>query len=269
VEYGFTDLSAFAASGLSVDVASVCAPSEDHGPLLRQLLGIPVKLVFCEKPLTRDLGEGRAVAIEYERAGRLLAVNYTRRWNPSLARLRSEIVEERWGQLITAAGFYTKGVLNNGSHLIDLLRFLVGDLGVVTATARRADWSREEPTVDAVLRTADGAPVHLMGGDARAFHMFELTLVFERGVIALENGGRVLRVRRPAMSNRSPGQIELGVPSTSETEWGEQFLHALDNIHDALTQGVPLASSAKEALAAQAICAELAHCAGSACWVGA
>jgi hypothetical protein len=125
----------------------------------------------------------------------------------------------------------------------------------VATTGIRIDDGADDPTLDAVLRTANGAAIHIVGGDARAFYMFELTMVMENGVIALEAAGSVLRTRRRITSPL--GEAELGSSSVVETEWRRQFLCALDNIHDAVTRGAPLLSDASSAVAAQTICADL------------
>lgn len=255
VPHGFADFRSFAESGVAVDVVSLCAPSEKHVDFLDQFLGVPVKLMFCEKPLTVRLDDSRKIAAAYEKAGIPLAVNYTRRWNPSLIKLRDQILDGKWGRLISGSGFYTKGILNNGSHLIDLLHFLFGAIEPVAVTGARTDDRKEDPTLDAVLRTGDGARVHIVGGDARAFYLFELTLVMELGVISLENAGAVLRTR-PCVAGPL-GQRELGSAESAETAWREQFLGALSNIHDAVAQGAPLLSDAKTAVAAHAVCADL------------
>lgn len=257
VPHGFASLADFAASGVAADVVSICTPTAQHASLLRELLALPVKLVFCEKPLTADIEEGYAVAADYARARRPIAVNYTRRWNPTVIALHDEISSGAWGRLITGVGFYTKGILNNGGHLVDLLRFLFGEMEVVGVTGRRFDAAADDPTVDAVLKTDGGAPVHLVGADARAFYMFELTLVFERGAVSLENTGANLRVRRAVSMQGGGDERALGEPVVSETAWRAQFLAALDGIHATVTSGAALASSAETALAAQAICADL------------
>jgi len=167
VPHGFSDLEAFAASNIAVDVGSLCTPSGTHPALLRRMLALPMRLVFCEKPLSIGPDAGRAIAADYTHARRPLAVNYTRRWNRTFVGLRDDIAAARWGQLLSATGMYSKGVLNNGSHMIDLMRFLVGELEPVAVAGRRVDWSADDPTVDAVLRTAAGAAVHLAAGDAR------------------------------------------------------------------------------------------------------
>jgi predicted dehydrogenase len=255
VQHGFCDLASFCASGIDVDVVSLCTPSDTHDDYLRTLLDSPMKLMFCEKPLTTKLDTSREIAAAYIDADRPLAVNYTRRWNQTLRALRDEIASGKWGHLISGSGFYTKGILNNGSHLVDLLLYLFGKVDVVATTGIRIDDDADDPTLDAVLRTANGAAIHIVGGDARAFYMFELTMVMEYGVIALEAAGSVLRTRRRITSPL--GEAELGSSSVVETEWRRQFLCALDNIHDAVTRGAPLLSDASSAVAAQTICADL------------
>ena len=257
VERGFDTLDECLVSGDAFDVVSLCSPSRSHATALLRLLEMPLKVVFAEKPLTTDLADARRVVAAYEAKGRPLAVNFTRRWNPTVAELRRELADGAWGRLRAATGFYTKGILNNGSHLVDLLHFLVGPLTVVRVLRRRADDDPEDPTVDAVLETDHGARLYLIGGDARDYALFELSLVLERGVVSLEDTGYTLRRRRAVRSGVVPGQRELGSTDAVETRWAEQFERAVDELYAVAVDGVVPTSNGATALRAQEVCTEI------------
>ncbi len=112
-----------------------------------------------------------------------------------MSQLRRSIAEGAWGAVQSVAGHYTKGILNCGGHMIDLLRFLIGPLAAEAVFRRRHDFTPGDPTLDALLATADGAPVYLIGGDNRLFFTFEIDLMMERGRIVIEDLGAVLRRR--------------------------------------------------------------------------
>ena len=56
-----------------------------------------------------------------------VAVNYFRRWNPSLKKIYENFKEEKYGKVISVNCVYTKGLLVNGSHMIDLLCWFFGE----------------------------------------------------------------------------------------------------------------------------------------------
>ncbi len=259
VGHAFADLESLLAAGPDIDVVSLCSPTDHHAEALERLLASPVKAVFAEKPLTGDPAIGRRLVEAYAAAGKPLLVNFTRRWNRTFMRLKEEIARGEWGRPLSAVGVYTKGIRHNGGHLVDLLAYFLGPLSPVAVTGARLDHWSDDPTVDALLLSAEGTPVHLCGGDARAYSTFELTLLLERGAMAIESGGLVLRTRRTAPNPFVPGQADLAPGGTAETEWRTQFLAALDDLAHAVATGAEPVSSGHSALTAQILCSTLAE----------
>ncbi|MBP2316828.1 Gfo/Idh/MocA family protein [Azospirillum soli] len=255
VAEGFADLDA--CQDRSFDVASVCVPTNAHAAVLTALLTMPVRAVFCEKPLTADLDSGRRLAAAYAAAGRPLMVNHPRRWDPEMAVLRQEIADGAWGTLQAATAFYGKGILNNGSHIIDLLQFLLGSLTPRAASRPIIDRDTADPTLDGLLENADGAPVRLVGTDCRKYSLLELDLVFEKGRVQIEDGGFRVRRRRVRSDPRFAGYRTLDDGEIRHTGYGHALAHAIAGVESVLREGAPQLSTADTALSAQETATEL------------
>ena len=256
-EKAFADLEQCLADGLSFDVASVGAPTAAHAAILRRLLETPVKAVFCEKPLTGDAAETRAIVASYAAAGLPLAVNYFRRYDSAIQRLKREIERGTWGALQWACGFYGKGVLHNGSHMVHLMQYLFGTLRPIAVLRARTDHEAGDPTLDAVLATGAEAPIHLIGSDWRHYDVFEACLAFERGQVVLEEGMRVVRVRPVSDDPLYPGHRHLGRGRRRKGDQGRALLRAVDDLYRSVTAGAPLASGGDAALAAEELCSRM------------
>lgn len=254
IPLGEGSMEALRAHAGSFDVISICSPTALHAEHLEAALSLRPRLVFCEKPVTPSLGETNAWVERYERAGVLLAVNHTRRWAPDIVRLREELVAGAWGALRSVVGHYNKGVLNNGSHMVDLLHFLLGPLELLAVGYPENDFWLHDPTVPALLRTAQGISVHLTTSHAGDYALFELELVTAAGVIAMEDGGAAWRVRRTGAMSQFPGYRSLDSGDRSAGQYANAMLRAADNLHGAVISGVPLASSGRSALDAQRVC---------------
>ena len=253
VKDGFADLDS-ALAARSYDVVSICTPTARHSVDLRDVLGAHPKAVFCEKPVTADIAETGALVAAYEEAGVGLAVNYTRRWDPAVAALREKLANREWGRIRSVAGFYTKGVFNNGSHLIDLIQLLLGDLRVIAAGAPICDFVQNDPTIPALLATEDGITIQLSCGHASDFALLELYFVLERGMISMEESGFAWRERPAEASPIFPGYKILGAGSRGPGSYDAAMKRAVENIQAAVKTGEPLASTGRTALAAQAVC---------------
>lgn len=247
-----------ALEGSRFDIVSICSPTALHAKHVEAALRLGPKLIFCEKPLAPALADAERLVGRCEAEGVLLAVNHSRRWDPAVTALRDELRAGAWGELRSAVGHYNKGLLNNGSHMIDLLHFLLGgDLELVCAGPAAADFFEEDPTIPALLRGAGGVAVHLAAADARDYALFELELVASEAVIAMEEGGMSWRVRRAEDSRRFAGYRTPGLEERRAGDYGRAMANAVASIYEAVASAAALACTGRDALAAQRLCDQI------------
>lgn len=257
IEQGFSDLDALCNSGIAFDVASICAPTPLHDTLLVDLAGTPVRGVFCEKPMTHNIYRTRTIATAYRKAKLPLAVNYTRRWNPSIRELGMHIQENKFGSLLSGIAIYDRGLLHHGSHMVDLIQMLIGPIQFRQLIATKTGHSEHDPLCDAILTTNAGTPLTLIGIDAGSAGLFELQLVFSKAVVTLEDFSRHIRIRPsiPEPLTRERTRFADGV--TTETRWAETLDHAFSEFYDSVCTGAPLSSDSINAISAETICNEI------------
>lgn len=257
VERDFADLGAALDATDGYDVVSICSPTRQHAADLRAVFAARPRLVFCEKPMTGDLAEATAIVSAFRDANIPMAVNHTRRWDPEITVFRNALHAHEWGKVRSAVGYYNKGISNNGSHLIDLLHYLLGPLHILAVAKAEIDFFDDDPTVPALLVTSDGVPVHLATGSARDYALFELQLVTEKGVVTLEQGGFLWRERVARDSPHFAGYRVVGEDDCRAGGYASAMLQAAGNIYDTLTKGSGLASTGETALAAQILCNDI------------
>ena len=254
ISTGFPSIDKVADSEPRFDVISICSPTACHAHDLEIALRLKPKLIFCEKPVTTSLAETERLVAECREANILLAVNYTRRWAPDILKLRADMQAGSWGQLRSVVGCYNKGVLNNGSHMLDLLHLLVGPMEIVKVGKPLQDFFPNDPTVPVWLEGANGLPVHLVCGHAEDYAIFELQMIFSLGVLTMEDGGFFWRERRAVDSETFKGYRMLDAGIRRAGEYSPAMLGAVDNFFRAITQGDTLASTGESALDAQRVC---------------
>lgn len=239
-----------------IDIISICAPDEFHEDILSVCLKYKPKAVFCEKPFTLDTKSAERMVKSYRKADILLAVNYTRRYKKSVIKLKKEIEKNTYGKVLNISGIYTKGVLHNGSHLIDTLRYLFGEIDEIMALSGRFDWNKNDPTIDAFFRFDNGIHAHILGGDERRYSIFEIDILFEKARICLEEFGNKMVIYRPAANKRLHGYNELKPAGSYElNKCG--ISNAVTNLINAIDGKDELICSGKHALATQKICCKL------------
>ena len=240
------------------DVIGLCSPTYLHHHHLAAVLSLKPRLVFCEKPLTQDLWESTRWEQGCRAQGVTLVVNYTRQWDPSVNRLIDEVRGGHWGAVRSAVGYYNKGILNNGGHLVDMLLRLLGPLEVVAAATPVHDHWDNDPTVSGLLRSKEGqVPICLAPAHARDYALFELELVCEMGVVRMRDGGLQWDTRQAAASPHFSGYRALAPVDARDGDYLQAMTLAVTEIYQYLRHGMPTRSAAEHALAIQAICEQL------------
>lgn len=243
-----------AGPGEAVDVVVVTSPTDHHEAHVHLALDLGARAVFCEKPIAPNLPAATGMVEACERAGVLMAVNHTRRWSPDVVALAGDLASGRYGPVRSAYGLYNKGVLNNGTHMVDLLAFLLGDLTLAWVGKAVPDYSPDDPTIPFVLFAQGAIPVHVGVGHAHDTSLFELQIVAAEAVIGMEAGGAHWRIRRPIDNPDFLGYRSLPIGECIDGSYRLAMTAAVGNLHDAVTEGIPLASSGRSALAAHELC---------------
>lgn len=170
------------------EIVSICTPDETHAEVTTAVLEAPeTRAVLLEKPLAMTLEDARGLVEMAKARGVSLAVNYSRRYAASHWELRNALRAGAIGRLQSVSGFYTKGVVHNGTHWFDLARFLCGEIAVVRGFGR-AD-TASDPELGVHLTFESGATGYLHSCDAQAFAIFEMDLIGTSGRIRIVDSG--------------------------------------------------------------------------------
>ena len=237
------------------DMISICTPDHQHAEDLKACLdSSSLRAIWCEKPLTLDLAKAEDLAARARARGIVLAVNYQRQWEPAHRLLAEEFRSGLWGRILGGHGTYSKGVIHNGSHLIQLLRDFFGEPEAMHVQRAFCEYSPVDPTVDATL-TFSGVPIRIVGLPTPSYPVFEITIYAENGVVRLANsGGRIFRYRR------DPAQPDtLSPPQETETKLPRALQFVLEDICRALRGGSPVRVDGEDALKTLKLCSQLAR----------
>jgi predicted dehydrogenase len=122
------------------DIAVVCVWHALHLDAVLASIECGARLVVCEKPMAPSLGEAKQMAGAAAAAGTKLAISHQRRFYPGWARARALLAEGAIGAPVHARVDITDGLLNSGTHSIDMLRYIIGDPAArsVAAAVHRA-----------------------------------------------------------------------------------------------------------------------------------
>jgi predicted dehydrogenase len=159
----------------ALDAAIICTPPASHCEIAGFFLDHGVH-VLCEKPLAVSFGEAQELVAKADDAGRLLMMASKFRYVDDVIKAKGIVdagilgevilfenvfcskvdMRNRWNSNRTLGG---GGVLiDNGTHSVDIARYLLGPIVKVQAEAgRRMQGLEVEDTCRLFLRTAGGA----------------------------------------------------------------------------------------------------------------
>lgn len=168
------------------DIVVISCSTENHLSLFRDALVYRPKFIVLEKPLAYRETEAAEIYHLARNARVPVLVNYLRRFDSTVRKLKASIA--KYGAFLGGSGFYCKGIKNNGSHMLDLLQYLVGSPTQIQVTEAISDTHSQDLTVGGSL-SFSGAPFHLVPIHKDQLQVFELTLLFEKARVHFKDYG--------------------------------------------------------------------------------
>jgi len=215
----FTDYDAFLDDGL--DAVSICTPNHLHSPMAVKALHRGLH-VLCEKPIAGTLEEASGMIAAAHDAGRILHINHSLRYHPHYATVAQLVHQGAIGTVqhvrcIRAGGslpneswspgadwFVSRAaqgglLLDIGIHMVDLMRWIAGEVRQVAGSLHRRSARIEVPdNVCALLQFEAGCTGSL-----------ELSWTFPVGAGLLEVYGSAGRIRLGAADAPQQTPVEL------------------------------------------------------------
>lgn len=109
------------------EIVSVCTWPPHHADPTVLACESGVKAVLCEKPMAVDLADADRMLAAAKEHGVLLCINHQRRFGPRYATARKLLDEGAIGTITQITAICGGDALTDGTHLIDLTRFLNRD----------------------------------------------------------------------------------------------------------------------------------------------
>jgi predicted dehydrogenase len=240
-----------------IEVAVLATPPETRLDLLDQLPAL--RAVLVEKPLGRTLADGAAFARYCRERGILVQVNLWRRADETLRRLADGGLQQMIGSTGCGFGVYGNGLLNNGLHMVDLVRMLLGEVTSVTALAPDRAWAgspiADDFNVSFALELDAGAVITLSPLPFANYRENGLDLWGERGRLGMYNEGLTIAYfqRRDNRAMTGEREVAADMPAYLESTVGTAFYHMYSNLAAALTGDAQLWSPAQSALRSSAV----------------
>jgi len=241
----------------NIDVACVAVPDGYHYSVLKTLENFRLLAVLLEKPLAKTIDEAQEILEVSKNKSLGVFVNYSRRFVPEFERVHAEIRAGMYGEYLTGTGYYGKGILHNASHIIDLLRYFVGEISAVRPMGSIADYYGDDESIAVMLDFKPGKSFFLQYVDCSKYTIFELDLLFENKRIRVVNSGFEIEEHSVMESDMYTGYRYMVKTGTIHTSLAQALYHAADNIYGYLTDGQKIACGIEDGCRALEICLDI------------
>jgi predicted dehydrogenase len=219
-----------------VDAVVVATPHAELSAVAIACLDVG-KHVLVEKPGGRNLDEISAVSKAAHTAGRVAKIGYNHRFHPAVMKARQIVDRGELGQLMFIRGRYGHGgrpgyerewrfersisgggeLIDQGSHLIDLAQWFLGEFTGVEAALRTYFWKAEvEDNVFLTLSTGEGQIAWLHATWTEWKNLFSLEIYGRDGKLEITGLGGSYGVESLTFYRMLPG---MGPPETTRWEY--------------------------------------------------
>jgi predicted dehydrogenase len=249
--------------------AAIVAVTHDRLAELGLMAVSSGKHVLIEKPGARNAKELAPLKEAAEKRGVRVKVGYNHRFHPAPRKARALVDEGELGELMFIRGRYGHGgrpgysnewrfdptisgggeLLDQGSHLIDLAGWFLGEFTGVYGLLPRFFW---EGTVEdncfLTLQAKSGAVAHLHASWTEWKNMFSLEIYGRAGKVAIDGLGGSYGTERIAFYKMLP---EMGPPETTIFEYpfpDNSWELELREFEDAVREGRPPIVDIRDAL---------------------
>ena len=171
------------------DIVVIATPSNSHGEVLEDVLNqITPKAIVCEKPLDISLEVAQRMVSLCKKRGVPLFVNYIRRSDPGVLKVKAMIEQNVIRSPIKAVVWYSKGLINNGSHMVNLLEYWLGNVVAGEIISESSVLDQIDPEPDFKMQFKKGSAIFCAAWEEYYSHI-SIELLSGSGRLFYSGGG--------------------------------------------------------------------------------
>jgi len=202
-----------------LDVVSICTHSNSHYHIVEIAVNAGIKGIFLEKPISNSLNDAKKIIEICKKNNVKLQIDHQRRFSKFYQSTKKIIHNKKFGNIKRINTYYGNGIINTGTHLMDLIRFLVGDfLWVEGKTSKFPCSLKNDLNIDGNFFLKNGGIGTIQSIDSKKFRILEVDIIGENGRIIIDL----------AKSTARYFQIEIKKNNLVYRELVEKFVKIID-----------------------------------------
>jgi len=220
-------------------IVSICTPPDSHLELVRLAVKHGVKGIFCEKPISESVRDAREMITLCKKNEVILQIGFQRRFCRAHYGIKRQIDDGLLGEPLNATGIYTSGILNSGSHMLDLLLLYFNTPKMLRGySSKKLSHKPGDANYDVFLRYRDDFVCSLHACDSNDYQMFELDMLFTKGRIRIVECGLSMELYAIADSERYSTYKEPRLYNIIQTDLSKDFMvRAVNHLANCVATG--------------------------------
>ena len=212
----------------NIHILSICTPVYTHYNLIKEAIKNNIKIIFCEKPFSDSLQKSLELKKLIKKNNIIFAINHRRRWEKLYFNIKNIIKKKKIGKIIQVNCLYSGGLANTGTHLIDILLYLFGDIKFLNSSSVN---NKKDPDANVYLKFKNNINCNLVPFSSKKLSFFEITIMGENGKIEIKNNGHNILISKKRKSSLYKNlDVYFLVKKISLNKHTNQFKEALDNM---------------------------------------
>ena len=140
------------------DIVSVATPPNTHYRFVKMAAALGAKAIICEKPVADSIKKAELMIEVCKKKKVLLFINHSRRFDYLLGQWQGRVKKGILGKIFQVNCIYHNGFFNNGTHIIDLLTWFLGQAEKVSGVYNNLTSNpKRDKNIDAVIYFKNGA----------------------------------------------------------------------------------------------------------------
>lgn len=171
------------------DIVSVATHADTHFKFAKMAAESGAKAIICEKPMANSIKKAELLIKICKQKKCLLFINHSRHFDPLIKKWQEKVQNGLLGKILQVNCLYYNGMFNNGTHIIDLLRWFLGEVkevsGVLNMTTSNP---KKGENIDAIIIFQNGSRAVLQSVTEEK-KLTEWIFYGEKGDVALKKLG--------------------------------------------------------------------------------
>ncbi|MDC3106758.1 Gfo/Idh/MocA family oxidoreductase [SAR86 cluster bacterium] len=190
-----------------LDLVSVCSPSKNHFDDFLSCYENSIPMIWLEKPIAIDKKQLLYLKKNFlkKKSKTKTLINFYRRYHSSYIELKNLIKRKNLGKLEMISVNYSKGLLENGIHMLDLVLFLLDESQLEIVWH---DSVKNNPNPIFILTNRENKRIIFCGMNLN-FHNIDIQITFSDGRASILHGGMSAIIEKKVENNLFKGFYRL------------------------------------------------------------